>query len=111
MYALGSVYGEHWYDNSDLAVFRFTADGKYVDRFGGGGNEAGQFRTPNAIAVDNQSRVYVCDQSEGIHVFTADGRYLETLKTPFWVQGMAFDTANDLYVVGDNKVAKLLLSR
>ena len=111
IYALGSVYGEHYYDNSDLAVFRFTPDGKYVNRFGGGGNEPGQFDSPNAIAVDSHSRVYVCDLTRGISVFTDDGRYLETLKTPYWVQGMAFGPAGDLFVVGDNHVSKLVLSK
>ena len=111
IYALGSVYGEHYYDESDLVVFRFTADGKYVNRFGGGGSEPGQFAQPNAIAVDSKSRVYVCDLTRGISVFTADGRFVETLKTPFWAQGMAFDPAGDLLVVGDNKVSKLELSK
>ena len=111
VYAIGSVYGGHSYDNGDLAVFRFTSDGKYVNRFGGGGNAPGQFDLPNAIAVDGQSRVYVCNLTKGISVFTADGRYIETLKTPFWVQGMAFDTAGDLLVVGDNKVSRLVLNK
>jgi sugar lactone lactonase YvrE len=111
IYALGSVYGEHWYDSSDLAVFRFTADGIYVDRFGGGGNAAGQFKMPNAIAVDSQSRVYVCDRSDGIHVFTSDGRYMETVKTLSWVDGMTIDMAGDLLVVGNNKVSRLVLSK
>ena len=111
IYALGSIYGEHYYDNEDLAVFRFTADGKYVNRFGGGGNEPGQFDSPNAIAVDSQSRVYVCDLTKGISVFTADGRFIETLKTPYWVQGMTFDSAGDLFIVGDNKVSKLVLKK
>jgi hypothetical protein len=111
IYALGSVYGEHWYDSSDLAVFRFTADGKYVDRFGGGGNGPGQFKMPSAIAVDNQSRVYVSDRDEVIHVFTSDGRYLETIRVPFSVRGMAFDAAGDLFIVGSNKVSKLVVAK
>ena len=111
IYALGSVYGTHYYDNEDLAVFRFTADGKYVNRFGGGGKDPGQFDSPNAIAVDGQSRVYVCDLTGGISVFTADGRYVESLQTPYWVQGMAFDPADNLVIVGDNHVSKLVLKK
>lgn len=109
IYALGSIYGEHYYDNEDLAVFRFTADGRYVNRFSGGGHDPGQFDSPNAIAVDSQSNVYVCDLTQGIHVFAADGRYLKTIATPFWAQGMAFDAAGNLFVVGDNKVTKIEL--
>jgi hypothetical protein len=111
IYALGSIYGEHYYDNEDLAVFRFTVDGRYLNRFSGGGKEPGQFDSPNAIAVDGQGNVYVCDLTQGIHVFSADGRYLKTIKTPYWTQGMAFDAAGDLFIVGDNKVTKLELSK
>ncbi len=111
MYALGSVYGEHWYDDGDLAVFRFTADGKYVNRFGGGGSAPGQFQLPNGLAVDAQSKVYVCDQHKGIHVFTSDGRFLETLSTPFWVSGVAFDKSGDLFIVGNNTVSRLSLNK
>lgn len=109
IYALGSVYGEYSYDNEDLAVFRFTADGKYVNRFGGGGSEPGQFDSPSAIAVDGHGRVYVCDLTRGISVFTDGGRYLKTYNTPFWVHGMAFDPAGDLLIVGDNKVSKIVM--
>ena len=111
IYAIGSIYGQHSYDYGDLAVFRFTSDGKYVNRFGGGGNAPGQFDSPNAIAVDGQSRIFVCDLTKGIHVYTSDGRYLETLKAPYWVQGMTFDVAGDLLVVGDNRVTKLAISK
>ncbi|MBV9210073.1 MAG: hypothetical protein JOZ52_05560 [Acidobacteria bacterium] len=109
IYALGSLYGTFSYDNEDLAVFRFNSDGRYVNRFSGGGKEPGQFESPNAIAVDSQSNVYVCDLTVGIHVFAPDGRYLRRIKSPFWAQAMAFDAAGNLYLVGDNKVAKLEL--
>ncbi|HEY0545450.1 MAG TPA: hypothetical protein VGC91_08755 [Pyrinomonadaceae bacterium] len=109
IYALGSVYGEFYYDNEDLAVFRFTADGRYVNRFSGGGKEPGQFESPNAIAVDSQGDVYVSDLTVGIHVFSPDGRYLKKINAPFWTQSMAFDAAGNLFVVGDNKVAKIEL--
>ncbi|MBV9959881.1 MAG: hypothetical protein JO360_15755 [Acidobacteria bacterium] len=111
IYALGSIYGEHYYDNEDLAVFKFAADGRYINRFSGGGKEPGQFDSPNAIAVDSHGFVYVCDLTQGIHVFTEEGRYLKSLATPFWAQGMAFDAAGDLLVVGDNKVSRIKLSK
>jgi hypothetical protein len=111
LYALGHVYGEHWYDSEDLSVYKYTPDGKYVSKFGSGGNAAGQFKMPVAIAIDNQSRVYVSDQMGDILVFADDGRYLETIKPPHAVDGMAFDAENHLYIVGSNKVSKLQLSK
>ncbi|MGB8508350.1 MAG: hypothetical protein WCD76_08090 [Pyrinomonadaceae bacterium] len=107
VYALGDASGEFWYDAEDLAVLRLTPEGKYVNRFGSSGHDAGQYETPNCIATDNQSRVYICDSHNGIHLFAPDGRYLENIKTPFWVNGLALDHENNMYVVGSNKVAKL----
>jgi DNA-directed RNA polymerase subunit RPC12/RpoP len=111
LYALGGVNGEHWYDDGDLAVFKFAPEGKYVTRFGGGGHEPGQFGVPSGIAVDNLSRVYVCEPFDKIHVYTADGRYLQTLKAPHGINAMTFDAQNNLYVAGSHKVSKLVLDK
>ncbi|MDT5295912.1 MAG: hypothetical protein QOJ76_2792 [Acidobacteriota bacterium] len=111
LYAIGGVSGEHWYDNEDLAVFKFSPEGKYVSRFGGGGREPGQFGVPSGLAVDNLSRVYVCEPFDKIHVYAADGRFLQTLKAPHSVEAMAFDSQNNFYVAGGNKVSKLLLDK
>lgn len=111
LYALGSVYGEHWYDSEDLAVYKINPSGRYVSKFGSGGDAAGQFRMPVAIAVDNQGRVYVADQLGEIKVFADDGRYLESFKPPHTVTAMAFDAENHLYIVGSDRVSKLQLSK
>jgi hypothetical protein len=111
LYAIGGVSGEHWYDNEDLAVFKFSPEGKYVSRFGGGGHEPGQFGVPSGLAVDNQSRVYVCEPFDKIHVYAADGRFLQTLKAPHSDEAMAFDSQNNFYVAGGSKVSKLVLDR
>lgn len=109
LYALGGASGEHWYDDEDLAVFKFSPEGRYVSRFGGGGHEPGQFGVPSAIAVDNRGRVYVCEPFDKIHVYAADGRFLKMLKTPHAVEALTFDAQNNLYVAGGHKVSKLLL--
>ncbi len=98
---LGNIYALGTFNN---AVFRFSPDGQFVNRFGSDGDEKGQFRAPNAIAVDGQSRVYVSD-IKGIQVFDADGRYLASISVPNSgvVFGMAFDDQNGLYVVANNK--------
>jgi hypothetical protein len=111
LYALGGVAGEHWYDDEDLAVFKFSAEGKYLSRFGGGGHEPGQFGVPSAIAADAQGRVYVCEPFDKIHVYTSDGRFVRTLKTPHMVEALTFDSQNNLYIAGSHKVSKLLLDQ
>lgn len=107
VYALGDSFGEFYHDAEDLAVLKFTPAGKYVTRLGSQGREAGQYETPGEIAVDRRGRVYVCDSSRGIHVYAADGRFVETVKTPFWVRGLALDGDDQIYVVGSNQVARL----
>jgi DNA-binding beta-propeller fold protein YncE len=90
------------------AVFHFSPEGDYLNRFASGGDEQGQLRAPGAIAVDNQSRVYVSD-IKGIQVFASDGRYLSTIKPAAYGYGLAFDDDNFLYVVSNNKVYKYQL--
>ncbi|MCB8967326.1 MAG: 6-bladed beta-propeller [Ardenticatenaceae bacterium] len=93
VYLLGSAFTK--------VVFKFDAAGKFVTRIGSQGNEAGQFRSPRAIAVDNQGRIYVED-FDGIFVFDSDGRFLDTI--PF--RGVAFDMVfndqNQLFLVDRN---------
>lgn len=109
LYAIGGVAGEHWYDDEDIAVFRFRPDGRYVARFGGQGSGPGQYGPPAALAVDNRGRVYVCEPFDKIHVFTHDGRFVRTLRAPHAVDALTFDAQNNLYVAGDGSVSKLVL--
>jgi hypothetical protein len=111
LYAIGGVAGEHYYDDEDIAVFKFTPDGKYVTRFGGEGREPGQYGPPTTFAVDNESRVYVCESFDKIHVFTGDGRYVRTLEVPHAVDALTFDAQNNLYIAGGYKVSKLVLDK
>jgi len=110
-YAIGGVAGEHWYDDDDIAVFKFTPEGKYVTRFGGQGQEPGQYGPPTFIAADNVSRVYVGESFHKIHVFAADGRFVRTIQAPHAVEALSFDSQNNLYVAGGNKVSKLVLDK
>jgi DNA-directed RNA polymerase subunit RPC12/RpoP len=111
LYAIGGVEGEHYYDDEDIAVFKFTPSGKYVARFGGEGHEPGQYGPPTTFAVDTEGRVYVCETFDKIHVFAPDGRFIRTLKGPHAVASLTFDAQNNLYVVGGYKVSKLVLDK
>jgi sugar lactone lactonase YvrE/DNA-directed RNA polymerase subunit RPC12/RpoP len=85
-------------------VLKYTADGTYVDQFGGEArsgatDEPGKFVSPQAIAVDGYGRVYVSDFL-AIQVFDADGTYLNRIPMDQGVAfGMGFDDQNRLYVV------------
>lgn len=98
----GNIYALGTFNN---AVFKFTPEGKFVNRFGGAGDKPGQLRAPGAIAVDGKSRVYVSD-IKGIQVFDADGRYLTVFKPQGSASGMVFNDTNELFVAARNQVVK-----
>jgi len=101
IYALGSF--------SD-AVFKFTPEGKFINRFGGAGHQVGQFTGPQAIAVDGQGRVYVSD-FKGIQVFDTNGRYVDLIKFSGSASGMVFNDKNELFVVARSKVVKFTINK
>ena len=102
---LGTIYALGSFSH---AVFQFSSEGKYVNRFGGQGHEPGQFRAERAVAVDGKGRVYVAD-SKGIQVFDADGRYLDVIDVKGAIFGMAFDDQGGLWVAARDKVIKFEL--
>jgi DNA-binding beta-propeller fold protein YncE len=98
----GYIYALGRFNN---AVFKFARDGKFVTRFGGGGNQPGQLRAAYSIAVDGYGRVYVGD-IKGIQVFDANGRYLTILDAKGMAFGMVFNYKNELFVVARDHVMK-----
>jgi LSD1 subclass zinc finger protein len=99
---LGNLYGLGTFND---AVFKFSPDGRFLTQFGGDGDEAGQFRAPGAIAVDNQGRVYVAD-FKGVQIFDPAGRYLNTIKVKGAASGLAFNERGELFVVARTQVYK-----
>lgn len=98
----GNIYGLGTFND---AVFKFSPDGRFLTQFGGDGDDAGQFRAPGAIAVDNQGRVYVAD-FKGVQIFDANGRYLNTIKVKGAASGLAFNDRGELFVVARTQVYK-----
>src|ERR1044072_6193132 len=98
----GNIYALGTFNN---AVFKFARDGKFVTRFGGDGDQPGQFRAPYSIAVDGYGRVYV-GHMQGIQVFDANGRYLTLIELKGVAFGMVFNDKNELLVVARDHVMK-----
>jgi DNA-binding beta-propeller fold protein YncE len=98
----GEIYALGRFNN---AVFKFARDGKFMNRFGSSGDQAGQFRAPYSIAVDGYGRVYVGDM-KGIQVFDGDGRYLTVLSGKGVAFGMVFNDNNELFVIARDRVIK-----
>lgn len=101
----GYIYALGRFNN---AVFKFAPDGKFMNRFGSAGDQAGQFRAAYSIAVDGYGRVYVGD-IKGIQVFDANGRYLTTVDQKGMAFGMVFNDKNELFVIARDHVIKYAL--
>jgi DNA-binding beta-propeller fold protein YncE len=93
------------------AVFKFGPTGKFINRFGSEGDQPGQFSAPSAITVDGKGQVYISD-SNGILVFSNDGRYLHVIPVEFFAYGLAFDDQGKLYfTTNQNTIEKYSLPK
>jgi hypothetical protein len=99
---LGYIYVTGSFNN---VVAKYSADGRFLNRFGGPGDEPGQLRAITAIAVDGQGRVYVSD-IKGVQLFDENGRYLDTLSTVRPVYSMAFTPQNELLVSNGRQITR-----
>ena len=102
---LGNIYALGSFNN---AVFKFSSDGKFLTKFGDDGDQPGQFRAPQAIAVDGKGRVYVSD-FKGVQVFDTNGRYLAVFDPGGTASGMVFNDKNELFIAARKQVLKLAL--
>ncbi len=94
-------------------VYLYDKQGQFVDRFGQAGREPGQFNSPDKIAVDGQSRLYV-GHTGGIDQFDSGGRYLGRLPIDYQKgapTGLAVDRDGYIYLVTNQaKVLKYQLT-
>jgi hypothetical protein len=105
---LGNIYALGTFNE---AVFIFSPDGDFVDRFGGEsessssfGIDPGHFRAANAVAVDGYGRIFVSDIM-GIQIFDSEGQYLDLLEVEGVAFDLAFDLQNNLYIASNARKA------
>jgi DNA-binding beta-propeller fold protein YncE len=110
MDGLGNVYAA---SRDSYAVFQFTPEGKFVNRFGsrGGPPEADQFGIGELlVVVDNQGRVFV-ENYDRVLAFTPDGRHLLTFPIDGPAYGMTIDDQNALLFAEGDHVSKYALDQ
>ena len=88
-------------NNIDARVYKYDANGKYVDRFGVKGDEPGQLDNPDRIVVDPKGRLVIADH-DGFDFFTTEGDFLEGFPWKYsfgGIRSFAFDLNGDLFVI------------
>jgi len=86
------------YNTEDLMIFRFTPEGKFVNKFVQSMNSCG-------IAVDTQSNIYVSDDSS-IQVYSNNGQPFASVPETGRATAFALDKGNNIYLLVDDKVIK-----
>lgn len=82
------------------AIHKFAADGTYIKSWGEWGFEDGQLRSPHALAMDSQGRLFVADRgNRRIQIFDQDGKHLDTWYQFSRISGMFIDTDDTLYAI------------
>lgn len=87
------------------AVLKYSPEGKFLNKFGSGGDEPGQFSAMGTITIDNQGRVYVSD-IKGIQIFDLDGRYIDFIDVYGYAFGMVINDRNELFIAASDRVTK-----
>lgn len=92
----GDVYVlDHW----KADVYHLNRDGRFVDRFGGGG-----FPAAEDVVVDGAGRVFVSDIGDAsVQVFSAAGQPLGKIEGISVVFGMAINDRDELFVTARNQ--------
>ena len=87
----------------EYSVYKCAPDGKFLNKFGGQGKEAGQLESPHNIAVDGQGRVYISDIGRGVQVFDGNGRYIDSFGNGEVIFGLAINDRNEIFAAERNR--------
>ncbi|MBM4422677.1 MAG: hypothetical protein FJ030_04710 [Chloroflexi bacterium] len=88
---------------TNQAIFKFTPDGNFVDKFGDG-----KVNGAADIAIDSQGRVFVANSGE-ILIFDSDGVYLGLIDTS--ASDLTFNDAGELLAIDDPQIVKFEINR
>ncbi len=70
-------------------IIKFSADGEFILEWGQIGVRHGEFRTPHALAIDSQGRLWVADRgNHRLELFDLYGNYLESRYAYGRISGM-----------------------
>jgi sugar lactone lactonase YvrE len=113
----GNIYVSEYGANDRIQ--KFSPDGRFLLQWGGNGQEPGQFRRPQSIAIDDQDRIWVADAcNHRIQVFDSDGKLTDLWGKEgsepgqlYYPYGIALDGQGHVFVCeyGNHRVQKFNL--
>ena len=84
-------------DNS--RIMKFTKEGRFIKAFSTRGTGDGQLRSPHAIAIDSQDRIFVGDRGNSrVVIFDKEGNFITAWKQFGRPSGIYIDKSDMLYV-------------
>ncbi len=86
--------------NSKSRISKFAPDGTFIKSFGQWGFKDGELRSPHALAMDSQGRLFVADRgNRRIQIFDQDGNHLDTWYHFSRNSGIFIDANDTLYAI------------
>jgi streptogramin lyase len=81
-------------------IVKFSKDGKFIKAWGKLGSGPGEFRSPHALAMDSQGRLFVADRGNSrIQIFDQDGKFLAQWPQFGRPSGLYVDAKDTLYAI------------
>ncbi|MEX1197993.1 MAG: hypothetical protein WEB57_09050 [Pseudohongiellaceae bacterium] len=81
-------------------ISKWAPDGTFVTSWGEWGYEDGQMRSPHALAMDSQGRIFAADRgNRRIQIFDQEGNHLDTWYQFSRISGLFIDDDDVLYAI------------
>lgn len=90
---MGNIFA---YGSFNESFFKFSPQGRFLNRFGSDGDRPGQFTSPLCFCIDPQGRLWVSDFGD-LKVFDNSGTYLDTFDPGMTFYDMAMIDGYQLY--------------
>ena len=81
-------------------ILKFSADGEFIKEWGQIGTDHGDFRTPHALEIDSQGRLWVADRgNHRLDLFDLEGNYLESRYSYGRISGIFITDEDMVYAI------------
>ena len=94
--------------STEVAILKFDANGKFLDRIENREDDGERFWTLSQIAVDGKGHLFVTAR-DGVLVLESNGTYLGKIRTAGYPANLALSDQDELFVVTAKQVTKYVL--